>query len=56
MSTLKINPYTGKPTKMVKMYICVFPEEKAKVFTRAKKACYNGVANEVIRELIKEMK
>jgi len=56
MSTLKISPYTGKPSKMVKMYVCVFPEEKAKIFTRAKKACYHGSANEVMRELIREMK
>lgn len=56
MSTLKISPYTGKPTKMVRMFIFVFPEEKAKVFNRSKKACYNGSASEVIRELIKEMK
>lgn len=53
MSKLQISPYTGRPVKMVKMFMFVFPEDKAKIFNEAKKAEYNGSASEVIRQLIK---
>ncbi len=50
---MQINPYTGKPGKMMKINTFVWPEEKAKLFTEAKKPQYSGIASAVIRDLIK---
>ena len=41
--------------KMVRMQIHVYPSEKAKLFTEAKKPKYNGSASAVLRALIKKL-
>lgn len=38
--------------KMVRMQISLYPKEKAKLFTEAKKPQYDGSASAVIRTLV----
>jgi hypothetical protein len=41
--------------KMIRMQIHLRPDEKAKLFTEAKKPKYNGSASAVLRALIKKL-
>lgn len=51
-----INPHTKKPGTMTRMQVFIWPEEKARIFSEAKKPDHNGSASSVVRKLINKLK